>query len=120
MNDASSRGNGDIADVKAVIIQVLRNPTKQARFITELAAALRRRKVEANEIETALTELAAADRVMVRDHFCADPHLAGIDLRIVALVENAEGEDGHGNAIREIDEAWDKWLASYLANHRCG
>ena len=56
---------------------------------------------------------------MIRDHFCADPHLAGIDLRIVALVESTEGDDGHRNAIREIDEAWDKWLGEYLANHRC-
>jgi len=24
------------------------------------------------------------------------------------------------SAIREIDNAWDKWLADYLANHRCG
>jgi hypothetical protein len=29
------------------------------------------------------------------------------------------GAEGHRKAIREIDEAWDKWLGSYLANHRC-
>ena len=30
---------------------------------------------------------------MIRDHFCADPHLAGVDLRVVALVESVDGDD---------------------------
>jgi hypothetical protein len=58
--------------------------------------------------------------VMMRDHFCADPHLASVDLRIVALVENASGTGSELSAIRTIDTAWNKWLAEYLANHRCG
>src|SRR5215469_3754062 len=55
-----------------------------------------------------------------RDHFCADPHLEGVDLRIATLAESAGGADPQMSAIREIDNAWDKWLADYLANHRCG
>jgi hypothetical protein len=105
--------------VKTAVIGLLGSPTKQARFITELAASLRRRKIDASRIESALAELTSEDRVMVRDHFCADPHLVGIDLRIAALVESGMGAEGHRKAIREIDEAWDKWLGSYLANHRC-
>ena len=27
---------------------------------------------------------------MIRDNFCADPHLAGVDLRVVALVESVK------------------------------
>jgi hypothetical protein len=58
--------------------------------------------------------------VMVRDHFCADPHLAGVDLRVATLMEAGQGEDPQVAAIRRIDEAWNKWLSEYLANHRCG
>jgi hypothetical protein len=57
---------------------------------------------------------------MVRDHFCADPHLAGVDLRVAALVQSSAGADAQMSAICAIDEAWDKWLAEYLSNHRCG
>ena len=119
MSDAELCDDADVGAVKTAVIGLLQRPTKQARFITELAASLRRRKIDASRIEAALAELAAEDRVMVRDHFCADPHLVGIDLRIAALVEKGKEAEGHGNAIREIDEAWDKWLGSYLANHRC-
>jgi hypothetical protein len=38
----------------------------------------------------------------------------------VALVESIDGADPQMSAIHEIDNAWDKWLADYLANHRCG
>ena len=57
---------------------------------------------------------------MIRDNFCADPHLTGVDLRVVALVESVDGGDPQMSAIRLIDEAWNKWLSEYLANHRCG
>ena len=69
---------------------------------------LGRANFEKDRIEQALTELASEGIVMIRDHFCADPHLADVDLRIVALVENGEGEDAHISAIHEIDSAWDK------------
>jgi hypothetical protein len=120
MSDAGADDDSAVATLKKAVIGLLGGPTKQARFITELAASLGRRKIDVSGIETALAELTVEDQVMVRDHFCADPHLAGIDLRIAALVESGQGSEGHRNAIREIDEAWDKWLGSYLANHRCG
>ena len=69
-------------------------------------------------MEQALTEL-ENEGVDPRS-FCADPHLIGVDLRVVALVESVEGADAQMSAIREIDSAWDKWLADYLSNHRCG
>ena len=37
---------------------------------------------------------------MIRDNFCADPHLAGVDLRVVALVESVDGGDPQMSAIR--------------------
>jgi hypothetical protein len=81
---------------------------------------LRRAKIATEEADRALGDLEAEGLVMIRDHFCADPHLAGVDLRVVALVESVEGADPQRSAIHAIDSAWDRWLADYLANHRCG
>ncbi|MET0500274.1 MAG: hypothetical protein ABW172_01985 [Candidatus Binatia bacterium] len=116
MNEQSNVG---LTGAKKAVIDALRHRAKQARFTTELAAGLQRARVGKEEMEQALADLQAEGIVMIRDNFCADPHLDGVDLRIVALVENGEGADAHMSAIHEIDSAWDKWLAEYLANHRC-
>jgi hypothetical protein len=116
MNEQSNVG---LAGAKKAVIDALRNRAKQARFMTELGVVLVRANIGKEQMEWALAELEAEGVVMIRDHFCADPHLDGVDLRIVALVENGEGADAHMSAIHEIDSAWDKWLADYLANHRC-
>ncbi|HEY7217462.1 MAG TPA: hypothetical protein VH985_03645 [Candidatus Binatia bacterium] len=88
--------------------------------MTELHAALTRYGIGTEEGDRALAQLEAERIVMIRDNFCADPHLAGVDLRVVALVEKRDDEDPQMSAIRSIDEAWNKWLGEYLANHRCG
>jgi hypothetical protein len=116
----NERSNVDLTGAKKAVIDALRHRVKKARFTTELAAALARANIGKWQMEWALAELEAEGVVMIRDQFCADPHLEGVDLRIVALVKNGEGADAHMSAIREIDNAWDKWLADYLANHRCG
>jgi hypothetical protein len=108
------------SDVKKAVMDVLRSRSKKARFMTEIYARLRQTKIATEQADRALGDLEAEGVVMIRDHFCADPHLAGVDLRVVALVESVEGADPHLSAIQEIDSAWDKWLADYLANHRCG
>ena len=108
------------ADVKKALADFLRSRSKKARFVTELYAAMRRSGIDAEATDRALAELESEGAVIVRDHFCADPHLAGVDLRIVALVESIDGTDAQLSAIRVIDAAWDKWLSEYLANHRCG
>jgi hypothetical protein len=107
-------------DTRAAIVDLLRSRNKKARFMTELYASLGRYKIDTEEADSALTELEADGAVMIRDHFCADPHLTGVDLRVVALVEQSEAQDPQVSAIRQIDEAWNKWLSEYLANHRCG
>ena len=117
MNEESNIG---LTGAKKAVIDTLHNRVKKARFITELAATLGRMNIEKDRMEQALTELENEGVVMIRDHFCADPHLIGVDLRVVALVESAEGADAQMRAIRDIDSAWDKWLADYLSNHRCG
>jgi hypothetical protein len=121
MNEAGSRGLSNAAsELRMSIIALLRHRSKKARFTTELLASLRRTGVTSEKFEEALAALEAERVVMVRDHFCADPHLAGVDLRVVALVDSVEDGDAQMSAIREIDKAWDQWLGNYLANHRCG
>ena len=115
----SEQTSANFRDPKRAVIDLLRSRSKKARFITEVCASLQRSNVHVDHIERVLAELEAEGAVMIRDHFCADPHLAGVDLRIVALVDKVENDDSHMSAIREIDDAWNKWLADYLANHRC-
>ncbi len=105
---------------KKAILDAFGPGAKKARFMTEVAAALRRSKINGTEMESALAELQREGTVIVRDNFCADPHLAGVDLRVAARVERAVDHDAQLEALREIDLAWNKWLGEYLANHRCG
>ena len=107
-------------DARRSVIDLLRSRNKKARFMTELYASLRRSNIEPEATDRALADLEAEGGVMIRDHFCADPHLTGVDLRVIALVESIEGEDAQMRAIRSIDEIWNRWLNEYLANHRCG
>ncbi|MGH7796896.1 MAG: hypothetical protein ACREQ2_18690 [Candidatus Binatia bacterium] len=107
-------------DTREAVVDLLRGRNRQARFMTELYAALEKIEINAAEADRALAELESEGAVLLRDHFCADPHLAGVDLRVVTLVESRQGEDPQLGAIRRIDETWNKWLNEYLANHRCG
>ena len=116
----NERAAGTLRDSKRAVIELLRSRSKKARFVTEVSALLQRSNMGVEEVERALAELEAEGAVMIRDHYCADPHLASTDLRIVAVVDSGEGADPQMSAIREIDSAWDKWLADYLSNHRCG
>ena len=107
-------------DPRRTILGLLGGGDKKARFMTELYAALRRHQIEKAEADTVVAELEASGKVMIRDHFCADPHLAGVDLRVIAPGESSAGADAQASAIRIIDEAWHTWLGEYLSNHRCG
>jgi hypothetical protein len=107
-------------EARHAIMQALCGRSKKALFATEIFALARRRNIAPEAAERALADLESEGKVIVRDHFCADPHLSGVDLRVAALVDDAPAGDSQANALHEIDTAWDKWLASYLANHRCG
>jgi predicted transcriptional regulator len=109
-----------LSGAKKAVVDALRQRSKKARFMTEVAASLRRFNVGKDEMEQALSELQDEGVVIVRDNFCADPHLANVDLRVAALLDEANGADAHALALHEIDLAWNKWLGDYLANHRCG
>ena len=116
----SEQTNAALSGAKKAVIDILRSRSKKARFVTELAAALGRSNIDKERMEQALFDLQTEGVVMIRDNFCADPHLAGVDLRVVALIGSIDGADPQLSAIREIDSAWDKWLGEYLATHRCG
>jgi hypothetical protein len=118
MKDKSTE-TGDDENARAIILRALESREKKARFVTELSAVLARSSVSGEALEQILAQLAAEGVIMVRDHFCADPHLAGVDLRVAALVPENSGADGQMSAIRAIDAAWEKWSGEYLANHRC-
>jgi hypothetical protein len=118
--DMNEPPNVELSRARDAVVAVLRQHAQKARFMTEVAAALRRFNVGKDDMELALGELRAEGAVIVRDNFCADPHLANVDLRVAALVDEAAGADAHAAALREIDMAWNKWLGEYLANHRCG
>jgi len=105
---------------KQAVVDVLRERAKKARFMTEVAAGLRRFNVGKDDMEQALSQLQAEGVVIVRDNFCADPHLTNVDLRIAVLVDEAAGGNAQLAALHEVDLAWNKWLGEYLANHRCG
>jgi len=119
MNDRSLETQVDEDKIRALVLRTLESRDRKARFVTELSAALAQTAVGPQLLERILGELAAQGMIMVRDHFCADPHLAGVDLRVAALVPDNAGGDAEMSAIRAINAAWDKWLAEYLANHRC-
>ena len=112
--------NVKFVGAKKAIMDALRHRSNKARFMTEVAASLRRFNIGEDEMEQALADLQAEGAVIVRDNFCADPHLANVDLRVAAFVDDAIGADAQMAALREIDLAWNKWLGEYLANHRCG
>ena len=116
----NEHGKVSLSGAKAAVINVLRQRSKKARFMTEVAAALRRVNIDKDDVEQALNELQNEGVVIVRDNFCADPHLANVDLRVAALVDEKAGAEAHSGALHEIELAWNKWLAEYLANHRCG
>jgi hypothetical protein len=120
INGMNEQNAGESSDVRKAVFELLEGRAKKACFISEVCALLQGPQVGPEQIERALSDLEAEGAVIIRDHFCADPHLEGIDLRIVATIRKSESANPELNAIQEIDKAWDQWLASYLANHRCG
>jgi len=116
----NEQATASLTSAKKAVVGLLSGPSKKARFATELVAGLRRFNVGKNEMNRALAELEAEGTVVVRAHFCADPHLAEVDLRVISLVETGRSDEAYAAALQQIDLAWNKWLGEYLANHRCG
>lgn len=98
-----------MSDLADHIVTILGRGRRHARFVPELATLV---GAPSAELEEALAALETQDRVLIREQYCADPHMLGTDLRIVALNSDT--------AIADIDAVWQRWLGEYLANHRCG
>jgi hypothetical protein len=101
--------------VQRVVLEAL-DERSEACFVSSLLSTTRSRGLDNLEAEAALASLARRGRVLVQDNYCADPHLAGVDLRVVAAVEG----DGEAVAAERLVRTWNRWLRDFLANHRCG
>jgi hypothetical protein len=92
---------------------------RPARFVSEVIAALQH--VSLDEVERALTNLDAEGKIIIREGYCADPHLGDMDLRMVGVIGPPKDDsDSQARAIAAIDNIWTAWLGDYLSNHRCG
>lgn len=119
-----SKGMADVgpddSNLRENVLEFLCQRQQGAVVVHSLYAALRKAYgASTSAIEGALAALEADGAVMVRDHYCADPHLEGVDLRVVALVEPGAGEDAQWRSIRAIEDIWNERLTTYLAQHRC-
>jgi len=102
------------------VVEILSRRPRRARFVAEIAEAARRAGISGPKVEQALAALEAEGAALVLAHSCADPHLEGADLRIAALVDEADdGGDAQATAVAAIGAAWQRWIGDYLANHRC-
>ena len=99
-----------MSPVQEQVLSALGRSHPPALFIGELSAAVR-----SPELEPALAELEAANSVLVFSYPAPDPHLEGLDLRIVALVP----ESDETTAAEAMATVWSGWLRQFLANHRC-
>lgn len=112
--DPRPGASGDPADHATALIHWLAS-RDGARFVADARSAL---AVSEQELETALGRLEAEGRVVVQHNFCADPHFADDDLRIVALV-STDGDDPRAAAAHACERRWQRWMAEFLASHRC-
>jgi len=109
-----------VDDVEHALVAAFVQRPGRALFVQELVASLGPAVMTDGQFERALAGLEHAGAIIVRPHFCGDPHLDGADLRVAALVRNAVAdEDAQANAIAQIEAAWQRWIGDYLANHRC-
>ena len=121
MADRKPRSQPTVA-VEERVLAALVGGDRPARFITEILRVVER-EADApgrRQIEQAVSLLEDRGVLLVRDHYCGDPHLEGIDLRIAgAVLPQADGEDAQSACVRAIEAAWTEWLTAYLAEHRC-
>jgi hypothetical protein len=108
------------AEIRRSVVELLGRKPRHAVFVSELSMALQRRHgAQKQDIERAVSDLESQWAVMVRDNYCADPHVDGADLRVIGLVERDRGDEGQLEAIRQVEATWQEWLTEYMANHRC-
>lgn len=105
-------------DAEKAILNLL--DKRPARFAMELlTAAEGATQAPRDGVEQALSNLESRGAVVVRRQYCDDPHLEGVDLRIVALAKGKSSGQQEVDPLGEIDALWRSWLTSYMASHRC-
>ncbi len=99
------------------ILDVFGRRRTAALFVTELAHALR---MPESELGADLERLSERGAILITEHPVPDPHLAGIDLRIVApLAGDRPRAEAEALASDAAESLWNRWLASFLSAHRC-
>ena len=90
-------------------------------LVSSLMGTMRRRNADRADVEQALAELESRPAILVREHYCGDPHLDGADLRVAAVIENQDDpeHDPIAEAAARIESVWQGWLSEYLSNHTC-
>lgn len=111
--DETSSNDGPPTGTSALIERV--REKGGACFVSDVRSSL---DMTDEEFEGALASLVTAGRVVVQHNFCADPHFMDDDLRAVALVD-AGCADPRGTAAAACERLWQRWMASFLASHRC-
>jgi hypothetical protein len=99
------------------ILGVFRDRDVRALFVTEITGAL---GMPVPAIDEGCAELVGKSALMLVENTFPDPHLAGVDLRIAALIA-PPGSAGQGSAAA-LDAArscWQTWLTEFLGSHRC-
>lgn len=116
----------DANSVREAVIAALAAAPERALFASELAADPTLRPVPDERLRERIVELAAEGSVVVVDHAPPDPHLRGVDLRVVALAqppEQAQPPELAGPpAIAPYEAAeriWSGWLQEFLRAHTC-
>jgi phosphotransacetylase len=107
------------AATEAAVLDTLRRTPRHAELVSRLMTLLTRRSMEREQVEQALADLQTKAAILVREHYCADPHLATADLRVAAIVEPTENHDPVADAAKRIEGVWQRWLSDYLSNHTC-
>jgi hypothetical protein len=107
--------------LEAQLLDLLRRTPRHAELVSRLSGLLRRRNVDPEQVEEALAGLESRPAILVREHYCADPHLASADLRVAAVIEPCGDpqRDPIADAAERIDSVWQRWLNEYLSNHTC-
>jgi hypothetical protein len=100
------------------IVEFLEGRRERACFVAELRRTAASRAGE-GEFEAALQHLVADGTLVMQRNFCSDPHFAGEDLRVVALVDTDGREGAAAAALQSCERVWARWMAGFLASHRC-
>jgi hypothetical protein len=101
------------------IVSVLGSTPGHALLAVELRDAEACRAWSDEEFRRALDAGVRTGCLQVVDPPVPDPHLGGVDLRVVAsAVEHDPAEEAVEAQVR-ADRYWAAWLGAFLADHRC-